>query len=52
MIWDFTPDMMHIIKTFIERLVLGVEDKDTLYGRRGQRHVRELHILGLLEYQP
>jgi hypothetical protein len=24
MIWDFTPDMMHIIKTFFERLVLGV----------------------------
>jgi hypothetical protein len=24
MIWDFCPDMMHIIKTFFERLVLGV----------------------------
>jgi hypothetical protein len=24
MIWDFCPDMMHIIKTFWERLVLGV----------------------------
>ena len=23
-IWDFTPDMMHIIGTFFERLVLGV----------------------------
>jgi hypothetical protein len=24
MIWDFCPDMMHIIKTFFERLVVGV----------------------------
>ena len=24
MIWDFCPDMMHIIKTFFERLMLGV----------------------------
>jgi hypothetical protein len=24
MIWDFCPDMMHIIKTFFERLLLGV----------------------------
>lgn len=24
MIWDFCPDMMHIIKTWFERLVLGV----------------------------
>ena len=24
MIWDFCPDMMHIIKTFFERLALGV----------------------------
>ena len=24
MIWDFCPDLMHIIKTFFERLVLGV----------------------------
>jgi hypothetical protein len=24
MIWDFCPDMMHIIKTFFERLVIGV----------------------------
>jgi hypothetical protein len=24
MIWDFCPDMMHIVKTFFERLVLGV----------------------------
>jgi hypothetical protein len=24
MIWDFCPDMMHIIKTFFERLTLGV----------------------------
>jgi hypothetical protein len=24
MIWDFCPDMMHIIKTFFDRLVLGV----------------------------
>jgi hypothetical protein len=24
MIWDFTPDMMHIIKTFFERLLFGV----------------------------
>ena len=23
-IWDFTPDMMHVIGTFFERLVLGV----------------------------
>jgi hypothetical protein len=24
MIWDFCPDMMHIIKTFFDRLMLGV----------------------------
>jgi hypothetical protein len=24
MIWDFCPDMMHIIKTFFERLLIGV----------------------------
>jgi hypothetical protein len=24
MIWDFCPDVMHIIKTFFDRLVLGV----------------------------
>lgn len=24
MIWDFGPDMMHLIKTFFERLVIGV----------------------------
>ena len=24
MIWDFCPDMMHIVKVFFERLVLGV----------------------------
>ena len=24
MIWDFCPDMMHLIKTFFERLVIGV----------------------------
>ena len=24
MIWDFCPDMMHIIKTFFDRLVVGV----------------------------
>jgi hypothetical protein len=24
MIWDFCPDMMHVVKTFFDRLVLGV----------------------------
>jgi hypothetical protein len=24
MIWDFCPDMMHIIKTFFDRLMIGV----------------------------
>jgi hypothetical protein len=24
MIWDFCPDMMHVVKTFFERLVIGV----------------------------
>jgi hypothetical protein len=24
MVWDFCPDMMHLIKTFFERLVIGV----------------------------
>ena len=24
MIWDFCPDLMHIIKTFFERLLIGV----------------------------
>jgi hypothetical protein len=48
MIWDFCPDMMHIIKTFFERLVLGVFSgarKPTKFkrtepvdpGRRGDR---------------
>jgi hypothetical protein len=35
MIWDFCPDMMHIIKTFFERLVLG-----TFSGVRKPTHFK------------
>ena len=37
MIWDFCPDLMHIIKTFFERLVVGVFDG----SRRPQFHLDE-----------
>ena len=36
MIWDFCPDMMHIIKTFFDRLLVGVfsgERKPTSFKR-------------------